>query len=336
MDTATLAATDRGDWHAQLRDAIQQPQELLNLLGLTATDVGLLEEACHDFPMKVPRAFVDRMQPGDPHDPLLRQVLASAAELVSPADYSRDPVGETGAAIQRPGIIHKYTGRALLIVTAGCAVNCRYCFRRHFPYGDNQNSRMAWREALDYIRRDPTIEEVIFSGGDPLIATDAQLADLTDLVGAIAHVKRLRIHSRLPIVLPDRVTDALVQATTHPSLQTVMVIHANHAAEIDQTVAAAIARLRDAGVTSLNQAVLLRGVNDSVAAQADLAQALFEAGVLPYYLHLLDKVQGAAHFNVPETEAVELMHDLSATLPGYLVPRLVTEQAGAPAKTRLY
>lgn len=336
MDTAILVGSDRGDWRAQLRDAVREPQELLKHLDLKPGDVGLSHQACHEFGMKVPRAFVDRMQRGDPGDPLLRQVLATEAELLSHDGYNLDPVGEIGTAIQRPGIIHKYAGRALLIVAAGCAINCRYCFRRHFPYSDNQNSQMAWREALDYIRRNDSIEEVIFSGGDPLVASDAQLADLTSLVAAIPHVQRLRIHSRLPVVLPDRITDELVQAITHPSLQTVMVVHANHAAEIDHTVAAAIERLRDAGITSLNQAVLLRGVNDSVDAQADLAQSLFAAGILPYYLHLMDKVEGAAHYNVPESEGIALMRSLSATLPGYLLPRLVKEQAGQPAKTRLY
>ena len=326
---------ERGDWRTQLRDAVRHPEELLQLLELSSHDVALSDAACREFAMKVPHAFVDRMQPGDPNDPLLRQVLATNAERASPAGYGDDPVGETGAATQRPGIIHKYRGRVLLIVASGCAVNCRYCFRRHFPYGEHRNSQMAWREALDYIHGDTSIEEVIFSGGDPLVATDAQLAELTALVAAIPHVHRLRIHSRLPVVLPDRITEDLVKATTHPALQTVMVVHANHAAEVDHTVASAIGRLRDAGVTSLNQAVLLRGINDSVQAQADLARALFTAGILPYYLHLLDKVRGAAHFATPERDAAELVRELTATLPGYLVPKLVKEQAGAPSKTRI-
>ncbi len=336
MSTAPHIACDRGDWRAQLRDVIQRPEELLRMLELAPRDVGLSHAACRQFALKVTHSFAHRMRPGDPQDPLLLQVLASESELLSPPGYSRDPVGETGAAIQRPGIIHKYRGRALLVVAAGCAVNCRYCFRRHFPYGENRNSQMAWRESLEYIRGDDTIEEVIFSGGDPLVAGDEQLADLTALVGAIPHVRRLRIHSRLPVVLPDRVTDGLLAAIAHPALQTVMVVHANHAREIDDSVAAAIQRLRAANVTCLNQAVLLRGINDSVQAQADLARALFGAGVLPYYLHLLDKVQGAAHFDVPEHAAVELMRELSGSLPGYLVPRLVREEAGEPAKTRVY
>ena len=319
-------------WQHQLRDVITSRDELLAAVGLSAALVGSAAGACEDFPLKVPRAFVLRMRPGDPRDPLLLQVLSSAREMIEVPGYTRDPVGEYGTAIARRGIIHKYHGRALLIVSGGCAVHCRYCFRRHFPYNENQNSRAQWREALDYIRDDDSLEEVILSGGDPLVATDAQLRELVEQIAAIAHVQRLRIHSRLPVVIPARVTDTLLDAITHTNLQTIMVIHCNHAREIDEPVAAALAALRRRDIITLNQAVLLSGVNDSVESQLALSQRLFATGTLPYYLHLLDKVRGAAHFDVTEGTARMLMAELSARLPGYMVPKLVREIAGADSK----
>ena len=321
-------------WQQQLRDVITSREELLTAVGLSAALVGLAAGAEEEFPLKVPRSFVQRMKRGDPRDPLLLQVLSAHAETLDTPGYSRDPVGESGA-IPRRGIVHKYRGRALLIASGGCAVHCRYCFRRHFPYGDNQNSRQQWREALDYIREDDSLEEVILSGGDPLVVTDAQLRDLVEQLAGIPHVRRLRIHSRLPIVIPERIDAALLDAITHPALRTVMVIHCNHAQEIDEAVAAALTGLRRRDITVLNQAVLLAGVNDTLDAQLTLCQRLFNAGALPYYLHLLDKVQGAAHFDVPEDQARELLAGLTASLPGYLVPRLVREVPGASSKVSL-
>jgi EF-P beta-lysylation protein EpmB len=325
-------AQSADDWQAQLRNVITSRRELLDTLELSADVVGFSGGACEDFPLKVPRSFVQRMRRGDPRDPLLLQVLSSTQEMADTAGYSSDPVGERGAANPRRGIMHKYHGRVLLIVSGGCAVNCRYCFRRHFPYNENQNSRQQWHEALDYIRTDNSIEEVILSGGDPLVATDEQLQQLVEQIAGIGHVQRLRIHSRLPVVIPARVTDNLLDAITHARLQTIMVIHCNHAREIDESVAVALAALRRRDITLLNQAVLLAGINDSLEVQLSLCQRLFATGTLPYYLHLLDKVQGAAHFDVPEERARQLISGVSAALPGYLVPKLVREVAGAPAK----
>ena len=246
--------------------------------------------------------------------------------------FSRDPVGETGEANPSRGIIHKYQGRVLLIVTGGCAINCRYCFRRHFPYADNQNSRREWREALRYIARDSGVSEVILSGGDPLLASDSYLNELVTQIAAIPHIRRLRIHTRLPVVIPDRVSKGLLDAVCRKNLKTIVVIHCNHANEIDDSVTEALDRMTRRGITLLNQAVLLAGVNDSAAALSALSERLFIAGAMPYYLHLLDKVQGAAHFDVPELRALALLADITATLPGYLVPKLVREVAGAPSK----
>lgn len=320
------------DWQGQLRDAITSRADLLAELGLAEADLRHDAGAARDFPLKVPRSFVRRMRPGDPGDPLLLQVLSSPREMEAAPGYVPNPLGESGDALPRRGIIHKYHGRVLLVVSGGCAVHCRYCFRRHFPYDENRNNREQWREALAYLREDSSIEEVILSGGDPLVVGDDYLRELVDDIARVPHVTRLRIHSRLPIVIPERVTRDLLDAVSHRDLQTVLVVHCNHANEIDEAVAAAMRAARERGVTVFNQAVLLRGVNDSLDAQLALHKALFAAGILPYYLHLLDKVQGAAHFDVPERRARILMNELAARLPGYMLPRLAREVAGEGAK----
>jgi L-lysine 2,3-aminomutase len=321
-----------GDWQEQLRNVVTSRGELLQILGLSEHEVGQADGADAHFTLKVPRSFVQRMRHGDPRDPLLLQVLSTGQEALDTPGYSADPVGETGAANPHRGIIQKYRGRVLLIVSSGCAINCRYCFRRHFPYSENHNSRQQWRDALQLVQDDESIEEVILSGGDPLVATDEQLQVLVAQIAAIAHVRRLRVHTRLPVVIPARITDALLNAITHPRLQTVVVIHCNHASELDQSVASALAALRSRNITLLNQSVLLANINDTLQAQIALCQRLFTTGVLPYYLHLLDKVQGAAHFDVPEARARRLVSDMAARLPGYMVPKLVREIAGAPSK----
>ena len=326
------STSDSQSWQAQLREVVTDPAELLTLLQLTPADLGLARQACEGFALRVPRAFVGRMHPGDPDDPLLRQVLASAEELLLTPGYSKDPLAETGAANARPGIIHKYHGRALLLVTGSCAVNCRYCFRRHFPYEENRNSREQWREALTYIAKDPSITEVILSGGDPLVATDRFLLELCEGIAGIAHVETLRIHTRLPIVLPARVTAGLRNAIASTRLRLVVVVHCNHPNEIDTEVTNALVDLRNWGATMLNQAVLLDRINDSVQTQVELSEALHRAGVLPYYLHLLDPVQGAQHFDVDETTGIQIVRDMTARLPGYLVPKLVREVPGEAAK----
>jgi len=332
---ATAAPDPEQDWRAAMRDLVTTPMALCEALQLRPEQIGWSDAAARDFPLRVPRAFLARMIPGDPQDPLLLQVLAETRELQPVAGYGPDPTGETGAANPHPGIIHKYHGRLLLLVTGSCAIHCRYCFRRHFPYADNQNSRDEWPAALSYIAADSSISEVILSGGDPLVAGDKHLAELVAQLATIPHVRRLRVHTRLPIVIPARVTVGLLDALSHPRLQTVMVVHSNHANEIDAEVAEAFSRIRQQGMTLLNQAVLLAGVNDSAAALAGLSERLFEAGALPYYLHLLDRVAGAAHFEVSADRALALHREISAMLPGYLLPRLVREVAGAPAKVLL-
>jgi EF-P beta-lysylation protein EpmB len=333
--TKPIPVLSTDSWQTQLRQVVSSAGELLTLLNLEPGQVNVGTRAGAEFPLRVPRAFVRRMRAGDPRDPLLLQVLASAEEERSTAGYSRDPVGESGETIPHAGIIHKYRGRVLLMMTGSCAINCRYCFRRHFPYAENRNSRDQWRQALAHIERDPSIDEVILSGGDPLIAGDALLADMADQLAGIDHLRRLRIHSRLPVVLPDRITPGFLDAICNTRLQTVMVIHCNHPNEIDADVARGVAAMKSRGVTVLNQSVLLREINDEAGTLIDLSQRLFTAGVLPYYLHLMDKVQGAAHFDVSESRARQLMVEIAAQLPGYLVPRLVREETGASAKTAI-
>lgn len=323
------------DWQSQLRDVVSSGDELLQLLRLCPQQLGYSDLAHREFALKVPRAFVNRMKVGDPDDPLLRQVLASRQELLAVPGFGDDPVGETGTAIKRPGLIQKYQGRLLLVLSGGCAINCRYCFRRHFPYNENQNSRAAWLEAVTDIAADHGISEVILSGGDPWLVSDKHLAELIEHIAAIPHVKRLRVHTRLPVVIPQRITPGLLEGLSHPSLRTTVVIHSNHANELDGDVAQAMQAMRERGVTLLNQAVLLRGVNDTAAALINLSERLFDIGVLPYYLHLLDKVRGAGHFEVEERRGKELLGEITAKLPGYLVPKLVKEEAGAESKTMI-
>ncbi len=320
-------------WQKELAQAYRDPKKLLQDLQLDPAEYESGFAARKLFPVMVPRPFMRRMQKGNPEDPLLRQVITDPREFQDVPGYSTDPLDEQHSAV--PGLLHKYQSRVLMIVRGGCAVNCRYCFRRHFPYADNALSRGDWQHALDYIAADKRIDEVIYSGGDPLMAKDDFLAWLTGQVEGIAHVQRLRIHSRLPVVIPSRLTPALIDWFCGGRLKPVLVLHINHANEIDQALADKLSALRQAGVTLLNQAVLLKGVNDSVTAQVNLSEALFRVGVLPYYLHLLDKVQGAAHFDMQEQQAREIMAGIIRRLPGYLVPKLVREIGNQPGKTPL-
>ena len=318
-------------WQQLWRDAIRDPAELLEILALPDLAGRVSAAAAAQFAMRVPRGFAARMRRGDPHDPLLRQVLPLDDEDRVVPGFGLDAVGDLDAR-GGAGILHKYEGRALLVATGSCAVHCRYCFRRHFPYGEETAAAGQWRESLAYLAADASISEVLLSGGDPLSLATPKLAEFTDALARLPHVRRLRLHTRLPVVLPERVDAELVAWLSRLPQRVVVVVHANHANEIDDAVAQAMGRLRDAGATVLNQAVLLRGVNDSVPTLEALSERLFEAGVLPYYLHLLDRVAGSAHFEVPAAEARQLHEALATRLPGYLVPRLVREVAGAPAK----
>jgi len=321
-------------WQQAWRASVRDPRELLGLLGLETEAAAVPEEALAAFALRVPRGFVARMRPGDRHDPLLRQVLPLVDELRAVPGFDLDAVGD-GAAKKARGVIHKYEGRALLVATGSCAINCRYCFRRHFPYAEETAAAGGWADAVAAIAADPGISEVILSGGDPLSLATRKLEELTGQLRDLPHLRRLRIHSRLPVVLPERVDDELLAWLRGLPWPVAVVVHANHANEFDATVDAAMDALRDAGASLLNQAVLLAGVNDSVDALADLCERGFEAGVLPYYLHQLDRVAGTAHFEVGDERARALHAALVARLPGYLVPRLVREIAGDTSKRAL-
>lgn len=321
----------RAPWQREWQNAIRHPATLLERLGLDTALLGPARRADQLFELRVPEAFLERMEPGNAADPLLRQVLPVDAESDDTPGFANDPVGDH-ASLANGGVIHKYQGRALLIATGACAINCRYCFRRHFPYADANASSGQWAEALDYLRDNPSISEVILSGGDPLSLNDRRLRELSEGLVSIPHLRRIRVHSRMPVVLPSRIDESLIGWLTGTRLTPVMVIHANHAQELDMRVAESLQRLARDGVRLYNQAVLLRGVNDDAQTLINLSERLFDIGVQPYYLHLLDRVRGAAHFEVNEGEARALMRALAAVTPGYMLPRLVREVAGEPWK----
>jgi EF-P beta-lysylation protein EpmB len=327
-------AQESSAWQRELARAFSRLDDLLAYLAIPPESLPASTQAARQFPLRVPRGFAARMRKGDPQDPLLLQVLPHAAESDPAPGFLVDPVGDRRALIAH-GLIQKYARRVLLVATGACAVHCRYCFRRHFPYADSNPSADHWQGALAAIANDPAIEEVILSGGDPLSLSDPRLTDLVDRIAAVPHVQRLRVHTRYPIVLPERINQAVLQWMTQLRLGLVVVIHANHPHELDASVAAAVAALRAAGATVLNQSVLLKGVNDDAEILIALSRRLFEIGVLPYYLHALDRVAGAAHFEVAAATASSLRDALRVALPGYLVPRMVRDQEGVPYKLAL-
>lgn len=321
-------------WQTILQQAVTDPVELCERLAIRPEDRPSLLAACEQFALRVPEPYLARIEPGNPRDPLLLQVLPQVAELQEYPGFTSDPLDERN---HNPlsGLVHKYDSRVLLVSTSLCAIHCRYCFRREFPYQDNRNSRQDWQEALSYIGQRIEVNEVILSGGDPMSLPDRQLAWLAGQVASIPHVARLRIHTRLPVVIPQRITQECLGWLTSTRLQTVVVLHSNHPNEIDGDVTAAIQRLRQAGITVLNQSVLLAGINDEASTLASLSEKLFAAGCLPYYLHALDPVRGSRHFALADDQAIALHKALQARLPGFLVPRLVRELPGQPAKTWL-
>lgn len=330
---ARITPSASTDWRQLWRESVTDSRELLDLLGLDHL-AGRLPADDAGFALRVPRGFVARMRPGDARDPLLLQALPQLAELEQVPGFVTDAVGDL-ASREAQGVLHKYQGRALLIASGSCAINCRYCFRRHFPYGEEMAAAGQWREALEHVSQDKSINELILSGGDPLSLSTSKLEELSRGLAGLPHITRLRIHTRLPVVLPERIDAPFLAWLQALPLQKVIVLHANHANEFDSSVDAACASLREAGATLLNQSVLLRGINDDAGALVALSERLFAAGVLPYYLHQLDRVQGAAHFEVTDEQAQALMEAIRTRLPGYLVPKLVREVKGDPSKRPL-
>ena len=332
MIPQTQTLVTKQPWQTALANTIKDPAVLLSQLGLSGKLNAINIDAIKNFPLRVPQAYIDKMRYGDQHDPLLRQVFPLIDESFNVSDFVTDPVGDA-LAVTSPGILQKYQGRALLLTTGACAIHCRYCFRRHFPYGDSNPLASQWQLTLKSIAEDNSINEIILSGGDPLSLNDTKLATLVADIEKIPHIKRLRIHTRLPIVLPERIDDHLLSWINSTKLNVIMVVHANHANEIDLLVSTALNKLRLAGCQLLNQTVLLKGINDSPQALYELSERLSEVNVTPYYLHLLDRVAGASHFDVPEQQGIELIAQIRKRLPGYLVPRLVREQQGEASKT---
>lgn len=317
-------------WQKILAQGFSSATDLLSFLELPELLASPLAEK--QFRTRIPRGFADRMRKGKSDDPLLLQVLAVDDELMTNESYVQDPLQELSSNPLQ-GLIHKYRGRVLLTLTGACAVHCRYCFRRHFPYSDNNPGRKGWLPVIDYIRNDSSIHEVIFSGGDPLLATDALLNEMLSQLATINHVKTIRFHTRIPVVLPERIDESFLNIMEKITVRKVMVLHCNHPQELDVSVEQVCHDLRKAGVCLLNQSVLLKGVNDSPETLAKLSERLFSCGVLPYYLHLLDKVAGASHFDIPLDEALQLYRQLQLQVPGYLLPRLAREEAGKGSKT---
>ena len=330
---ARIAGQDGPGWQELLAGSITTPHALLERLGLAPEQwLAGASEGHRLFPIRVPEPFIQRMEPGNPDDPLLRQVLPRLEERQEVGGFVRDPLQEAGA-VQATGLIRKYRSRALLMVTGQCAVNCRYCFRRHFPYDEQRLGPEERKRVIETLRHSPEINEVILSGGDPLAVNDRLLAHWASEIAQVPHIRRLRIHTRLPVVIPQRVCDSLLQWLSHTPLQVVIVLHVSHPAELDSATRRALGYLRAAGATLLNQSVILRGVNDNVQVLEQLSEALFDAGVLPYYLHAFDPVAGAHHFHVDDDQARALVRQLLARLPGFLVPRLVREIPGHASKT---
>ncbi|MFX5888208.1 EF-P beta-lysylation protein EpmB [Acinetobacter baumannii] len=324
------------NWQSQLSDLITDPLELLNLLELSTDQLlsGAIL-ASEKFKLRVPRAFVGKMNAKDPLDPLLLQVLPHHLELEEHPEFVTDPLGEE-AANQLPGVLHKYKSRFLLTLTGACAVHCRYCFRRHFPYQENLPKNEDWLNIKNYIESNPDINEVILSGGDPLTLSNRKLALWLERLSSLKQVKILRIHSRVPIVIPNRIDEELISLLKNSRLRIILVVHSNHASELDDFTCSKLLQLSEHHITVLNQAVLLKGVNDSAQTLTDLSYSLFEARVMPYYLHVLDKVKGAQHFDLIPSEIDAIYQDVLASLPGYLVPKLVREIAGEKNKTPLF
>ncbi len=321
-------------WQDELSNAICDKKQLLKFLELNESQLNLSTNAALKFPLRVPKSYLNKMQKGNPLDPLLLQIAPLVNELVNTPNFTEDPLLETERN-PVPGIIHKYHGRVLLITSGACAINCRYCFRRHFPYEDNNPSLRDWQASLQYVQQRPDIDEIILSGGDPLAANDKYLRRLIEQIAEISHVKRLRIHSRLPLVIPQRVNDDLLSWMDTDRFDISMVIHANHPNELDTLTAQGFKSLRQHGVTLLNQSVLLSGINDTAEILIELSKKLFSQGVLPYYVHALDKVAGASHFDVSADRGRALQQQLLDNLPGYLVPKFVYTEPGSTSKKPL-
>lgn len=332
---AASTEANSNNWKRELANATTSAQALLQRLKLES-QLGQTDELTN-FKCLVTESYIQKMQVGDINDPLLRQVLPLNKEhhQATQSTGVSDPVADIDA-LTSPGLLHKYHGRALLISTGACAIHCRYCFRRHYPYQQSSCTNSALQPALAYLAQRPEIDEIILSGGDPLVLDNTKLAYLIEKLQTIPQLQTLRIHTRLPVVLPSRINGDLLQILQSSRFKVVMVIHANHANELQQAEYNCLQQLHLAGVTLLNQSVLLKGINDDADILTALSKRLFQCQTLPYYLHLLDPVVGAMHFSVSKQSALAIKARIEQQLPGYLVPKLVQEIAGKQAKTAIF
>ena len=328
---ATASSCEESAWQQEMKQAIRSSLGLCEFLKIPPTAINVEE---NDFPVFVPRSFAARMNPGDPADPLLLQVIAQSQESLPIEGYEKDPNGEA-TAVLAAGVLRKYSSRALMITSGACAVHCRYCFRRHYPYSDSPSGLQQWQSSLQAIAQDTNIEEVILSGGDPLVLSDQSIGQLLSALADIPHVKHVRFHTRTPVIIASRMTSTLLSYLKSTRLKVWFVIHSNHANELDGEVLASLSKLQQIGIPVLNQAVLLRRVNDNEDALYALCKRLIDAQITPYYLHQLDEVAGAAHFYVSPDRGRELIAAIRKRLPGYAVPRYVKEIAGEQSKTVL-
>lgn len=321
----------RQPWQQQLIDSKITIEQLANLLELSPEELGVSTQATKLFSLRATQHYLNKIKKCEAQDPLLLQILPQATEIIAVPGYDNDPLQEKEFN-PVPGLLHKYRSRVLLVTTGSCAIHCRYCFRRNFSYEENQPSQNAWASPLEYIAAHPEIDEVILSGGDPLTLNDRLLGNLIEKISAIPHIKRLRFHSRIPIILPDRITPEFIQLFNQTRLQIIMVMHANHANEVDDQTKIMAQSLRQANIHLLNQTVLLKNINDNAVTLANLSNALFDCGIQPYYLHLLDKVAGSTHFDSSIEDTQKIYHDLQGLVSGYLVPKLVYEEPHAESK----
>ena len=319
------------NWKKILQAASSSPQELLDKLNIEDPFL-ISRQANKDFPLRIPPRFVNRINHNDPNDPLLKQIWPSIEEEDIQIGFTEDPLNEVNRQVS-PGLLHKYHGRVLLVLTGACTIHCRYCFRRHFPYSNSSPSGADLDKAVEYLHKESSITEVILSGGDPLSISDERLSDLVLRLAEIPHLKRLRIHTRFPVVVPERINDECLEWLTKTRLQFVIVLHINHANELDASVEQAMLRLRNHNIPLFNQSVLLKGINDSAQTLTELSETLFAYGIIPYYLHMLDPVTGASHFEVDASSAKLLMHEIQKILPSYLIPKLVREDSDTQHKT---
>jgi EF-P beta-lysylation protein EpmB len=319
-------------WQQLLDEAIRDPNELLQLLQLDPTQLDSTHFNPRHFPLRVPKGFIRKMHKGDWNDPLLKQILPLQAENNVTDGFHLDPVGDQ-YAVSNKGILKKYHGRALIITTGACAIHCRYCFRQNFPYSEHKINRNAWADVITDLETDSSISEVILSGGDPLSLSDKRLSSLCFQLAKIPHINTIRFHTRLPLVLPERIDHHFLEWFQQLDSQKIIVIHANHANEFCKKTSTVLEHLHQMGTILLNQSVLLKGINDNLESLTNLSNTLIANKVIPYYLHLLDKAQGTAHFDTYEANAIELMDQLRKTLPGYSVPKLVREVSGKRSKT---